>query len=88
MLEMSATTSLMSACVTLPMEPMQKGGGMPKPKVLLKPFTLRLPEELYKALERIAETELRPVNSQMVVFLRQSVARWHEEQQATTKQEG
>ncbi len=35
---------------------------------------LRLPEELYDAIKRIADEELRSINQQMVALLRQAVA--------------
>jgi hypothetical protein len=50
---------------------------MPKAKVkqALKPYPLRLPEDLYEAIAAIAEAEVRPVNSQIIVMLREAVAR-------------
>jgi hypothetical protein len=49
---------------------------MPKPKQALKSYALRLPQDLYAAIEHIAAQEIRPVNSQMLVFLRLGVERW------------
>jgi hypothetical protein len=55
---------------------------MPKAraKQTLKPYPLRLPEDLYNAIATIAEQEVRPVNSQMIVFLREAVAQWESQQ--------
>jgi hypothetical protein len=72
-------TALISVCGTLPLEQSEGGMPMPKAKASMKAFTLRLPHDLYDALEAIAETEIRPVNSQMLVILREWVERWQTE---------
>lgn len=75
------STTIISLCATLPLE--QPLGGMPmpksKPKPSLKSYALRLPLDLYEAIEVIADVEVRPVNSQIVVLLRAAVERWHVE---------
>lgn len=38
---------------------------------------LRLPEELYEQIKRLADAELRSINQQMVALLREAVERRH-----------
>lgn len=44
---------------------------------------LRLPDELYEAIKKIAESDLRSINAQMVVLLQEAVAA---RQRASAKQ--
>jgi hypothetical protein len=46
---------------------------MPAPE--RKPFLLRIPPELWRELEQWAADELRSVNAQIEVLLRQAVAK-------------
>jgi hypothetical protein len=79
--DMSILPTLISLCGTLSSERSQEGIRMPKshsrPKPALKSYALRLPQDLYEAIENIADVEVRPVNSQMVVLLRAAVEQWH-----------
>lgn len=71
-------TTLISLYATLPLGQLREGVPMPKSKSKpsLKAYALRLPQDLYDAIENIADVEVRPVNSQMVVLLRNAVERW------------
>jgi hypothetical protein len=40
-----------------------------------KPFALRIDPALFEAIERIAATELRSVNAEIAVLLREALAR-------------
>lgn len=74
--EINPNTALASLCGILPVGTSAREIRMPRQKVITKAFTLRLSQDLYEAIERIAETEIRPVNSQMLIFLREGVQRW------------
>lgn len=80
--EIPPNAALIAICATLPSGQLERRMPMPKSRVVLKAYTLRLPDELYRAIERIAEAEIRPVNSQMLVFLRQAVDKWQAEHPA------
>ena len=41
-----------------------------------KSYRLRIPEDLYAEMEKIAVAEDRSVNGQIIAFLRDSVRRW------------
>jgi hypothetical protein len=45
-----------------------------------KAYRLRIPEDLYAEVERVADAEDRSVNGQIVAFLRESVRRWNARQ--------
>ena len=45
-----------------------------KTQVLHK-VTFRLPEDLYQAIQRTAQEETRPINSQVIVLLRDALKR-------------
>jgi len=45
-----------------------------------KAYRLRIPEDLYAEVEKIAAAEDRSVNGQIVSFLRESVRRWKAQQ--------
>jgi hypothetical protein len=52
-----------------------------------KAYRLRIPEDLYAEVERVAVAEDRSVNGQIVAFLRESVRRWNM-RQARRESEG
>lgn len=58
-------------------------------KSSVKPYVLRLPEALQQELERIAEQELRSVNAQIQLFVRQGLAEYlqHEKRQIREREE-
>jgi len=41
-----------------------------------KAYRLRIPEVLYDDIEKWAEEEVRSVNGQIIIILRDAVARW------------
>lgn len=53
-----------------------------------KAYRLRIPEDLYAEVEKIAEAEDRSVNGQMISFLRESVRRWNARQARKSLDEG
>lgn len=67
---------VISLCGILPENLSEWEPPMPraKPKPLVKPYPLRLPEDLYEAIAVLAEAEVRPVNSQIIVLLREALA--------------
>lgn len=83
MSEISPVSTLISFCDTLPQKCSEREPVMPdaKAKQKLKPFPLRLPEDLYEAIAAMAEADVRPVNSQIVFLLREAVARRRGEQE-------
>lgn len=81
MQDISTSTTAISLCGTLTTAQSQRGKTMPKlrMKSALKSYALRLPDELYSTIEQIANAEIRPVNSQMLVFLKRGVEQWRAE---------
>jgi hypothetical protein len=53
-----------------------------------KAYRLRIPEDLYAEVEKIAEAEDRSVNGQIVSFLRDAVRRWNARQARKAADEG
>lgn len=71
-----ATSPLMSSCGTLLQDHCLTRGAMPKAraKQVLKAYALRLPSDLYDAIAALAAEDVRPINSEMIVLLRDAVA--------------
>jgi hypothetical protein len=46
---------------------------MPKSSVALKKVTFRIPDNLYTAILEAAEQDTRPINSQVIVLLREAL---------------
>jgi len=43
-------------------------------KTTLHKVTFRLPEDLYQAIQQTAKTDTRPINSQVIVLLREALS--------------
>ena len=60
---------------------------MPRQKATtaLQKVTFRIPEEVYVAIQQTAEAETRPINSQVIVLLREALAARAHQQAAWEK---